>query len=94
MTFKEFERLPDKPGKCELLRGEPIELPPNIVRNHCLGQDIFLALHYGVREATRELRGPGIGRSAPSGGILSFPSFLAKAGRKPYAASPGPRRLL
>jgi Uma2 family endonuclease len=28
LTFEEFERLPDQPGKCELLKGELIELPP------------------------------------------------------------------
>jgi Uma2 family endonuclease len=28
LTFEEFERLPDQPGKRELLKGELIELPP------------------------------------------------------------------
>lgn len=28
VTFEEFERMPDQPGKRELLRGEVIELPP------------------------------------------------------------------
>jgi Uma2 family endonuclease len=28
LTFEEFERLPDRPGKRELLRGELIEVPP------------------------------------------------------------------
>jgi len=28
LTFEEFERLPDQPGKHELLEGELIELPP------------------------------------------------------------------
>ena len=28
LTFEEFERLPDQPGKRELLEGELIELPP------------------------------------------------------------------
>ena len=28
MTFEEFERLPDEPGKRELLDGELIEMPP------------------------------------------------------------------
>src|SRR5690348_4468666 len=28
LTFEEFERLPDQPGKRELLEGEVIELPP------------------------------------------------------------------
>jgi Uma2 family endonuclease len=28
LTFEEFERLPDEPGKRELLEGEVIEMPP------------------------------------------------------------------
>jgi Uma2 family endonuclease len=28
LTFEQFERLPERPGKDELLRGELIELPP------------------------------------------------------------------
>ena len=28
LTFEQFEQLPDRPGKRELLRGELIELPP------------------------------------------------------------------
>ena len=28
LTFEEFERLPDEPGKMELLDEEPIRLPP------------------------------------------------------------------
>src|SRR5690349_9692066 len=28
LTFNEFEQLPDRPGKTELLEGELIELPP------------------------------------------------------------------
>jgi len=28
LTFEEFERLPEQPGKRELLKGELIEVPP------------------------------------------------------------------
>jgi len=28
LTFEEFERLPDEPGKCQLLDGELVQLPP------------------------------------------------------------------
>jgi Uma2 family endonuclease len=37
LTFEEFERLPDVPGKRELLDGELIELPPP-KRKHTLTQ--------------------------------------------------------
>src|SRR6266446_10315994 len=33
LTFEEFERLPDSPGKRELLDGELIEMPPQKTRN-------------------------------------------------------------
>lgn len=37
LTFEEFEKLPDAPGKRELLDGELIELPPP-KRRHTLTQ--------------------------------------------------------
>jgi Uma2 family endonuclease len=33
LTFEEFERLPDRPGKRELLDGEVIEMPPPKTRH-------------------------------------------------------------
>src|SRR6478736_4368048 len=34
LTFKEFERLPDQPGKRELLKGELIELAPALLKHN------------------------------------------------------------
>jgi Uma2 family endonuclease len=34
LTFEEFEQLPDRPGKDELLRGELIQMPPGKLRHN------------------------------------------------------------
>lgn len=41
MTFEDFERLPDSPGKLELLRGELSELPPPKLRHNEISERIF-----------------------------------------------------
>jgi Uma2 family endonuclease len=44
LTFEEFERLPDQPGKRELLEGELIELPPAELKHNEIGEEIYLRL--------------------------------------------------
>ena len=44
LTFGEFEILPDRPGKLELLRGELIELPPAKRKHNEIAHRIFLSL--------------------------------------------------
>src|SRR5450755_4191227 len=44
LTFEEFELLPDQPGKCELLRGELIELPPAKRKHNEIAHRLFLRL--------------------------------------------------
>jgi Uma2 family endonuclease len=51
LTFDEFERLPDKPGKRELLEGELIELPSAELRHNPISERIFLRLHGAVIDA-------------------------------------------
>src|SRR5688572_13325196 len=41
LTFEEFERLPDEPGKCELLRGELLGLPPAKLRHNQISLGIY-----------------------------------------------------
>src|SRR6266536_904707 len=41
MTFEEFERLPDRPGKRELLGGEVIELPPAEFKHNQIAERIY-----------------------------------------------------
>ena len=54
MTFEEFEQLPDRPGKTELLNGELIELPPAKKKHNKIGKRIFLALHEAAAKLRRE----------------------------------------
>ena len=44
LTFEEFELLPDRPGKSELLRGELIELPPAKLKHSDISRRLFLRL--------------------------------------------------
>ena len=61
MTFEEFELLPDRPGKQELLRGELIEFPPAKKRHSKIGQRIFLALFDGIERVPRDKANPALG---------------------------------
>ena len=61
MTFKEFERLPDEPGKCELLEGELIQLPPAIRKHMLIVQTLFLMLLEAVDRIKKQGLGASIG---------------------------------
>lgn len=50
-TFEDFERLPDQPGKRELVKGELIELPPAEFKHNTTAHRIFLLLHAALTEA-------------------------------------------
>lgn len=51
LTFEEFERLPDQPGKRELLEGELIEFPPPELKHNEIGEEIYLRLHSALTAA-------------------------------------------
>jgi Uma2 family endonuclease len=51
LTFGEFERLPDQPGKRELLKGELIGLPPADFVHNEIAHRIFNQLDAAVLEA-------------------------------------------
>src|SRR5437016_12962536 len=51
LTFKEFERLPDQPGKQELLEGELIELPSAELDHNRVSHRIFKPLDAAVSAA-------------------------------------------
>ena len=63
MTFEEFERLPDRPGKSELLRGELIELPPAKQQHNDVSQAFFLALLDAVQRLRRERPDFAVGKA-------------------------------
>jgi len=45
LTFAEFERLPDAPGKRELVEGELVQIPPPLLNHTATAQAFFLLLH-------------------------------------------------
>jgi Uma2 family endonuclease len=51
LTWEEFERLPDQPGKRELLKGELIELPPAKHRHHNISERVRDLLKASLDEA-------------------------------------------
>src|ERR1700685_728880 len=51
LTFEEFERLPDQPGKQELVRGELIEMPPADLKHNRRSHRIYDALKPVLGEA-------------------------------------------
>ena len=60
VTFEEFERLPDRLGKRELLRGELIELPPARKKHNQIAERFYLAL----LEAAKKGQRPGLALGA------------------------------
>ena len=51
LTFEEFERLPDRAGKDELLEGELIELPPADFKHNRIALRIYRLLDTAVEAA-------------------------------------------
>jgi len=51
LTFEEFEQLPDRPGKQELVRGELIEMPPAEYKHHLIAGRIFKLLDSALERA-------------------------------------------
>jgi Uma2 family endonuclease len=45
VTFEDLERLPDAPGKTELLDGELTQMPPAILPHNRLAKQLFLRLY-------------------------------------------------
>jgi Uma2 family endonuclease len=62
LTFEEFEQLPERPGKQELLRGELIELPPAPRRHNEASHEIFGRLNLALTEAHARGEGAELGR--------------------------------
>ena len=71
LTFEEFERLPDKPGKRELRNGELLELPVAGFFHDEVSQRLFLRLHAALETAH------------VSGSAVELGSLRIEAGHKP-----------
>ncbi len=52
LTFEEFERLADQPGKLEILHGELIEMPPALRRQNQIARRVFRSLDKLLTEST------------------------------------------
>src|SRR5438067_7021047 len=63
LTFEEFERLPDQPGKRELLEGELIELPPAELEHNESSEEIFLQMLPAIRAAHSRGEAAELGRA-------------------------------
>ena len=61
MTFEEFERLPDQPGKRELLKGELIEMPPAESKHNRIAERIRDRLRAALAEAHISGQAPDLG---------------------------------
>ncbi len=61
ITFEEFERLPDQPGKLELLRGEVIELPPAKLKHADIVHRVYERLSILLAEARARGRAGALG---------------------------------
>ena len=61
LTFEEFERLPDQPGKRELVKGEVIELPPAKYRHNRTATRIYDRLRIALRRAHRRKEAAALG---------------------------------
>jgi Uma2 family endonuclease len=65
LTFEEFERLPDEPGKLELLDGELFHVPPVKLTHMQIAERLFLILKQTTLAADVHIEmGYKIGRSA------------------------------
>ncbi|SPF34850.1 conserved hypothetical protein [Candidatus Sulfopaludibacter sp. SbA4] len=61
LTFEQFEQLPDDPGKCELLEGELIELPPAKRKHNLRSERLFVLLLATMPELHRRGEAPNLG---------------------------------
>ena len=61
MTFEEFERLPEEPGKFELLEGELVYLPPAKVKHQRIGLRLYEILNNTVRSLHHSGNAPHVG---------------------------------
>jgi len=75
VTFEELERLPEEPGKTELLDGELIQMPPAKLPHNRLGKRLFLRLHQLVESMRADGAALGLGEVEIEMGY--------KIGRKP-----------
>src|SRR4051812_33145369 len=68
ITFEEFERMPEQPGKQELLRGELIELPPADLLHARIARAIFRLVDTALATAQERGQATELGEAFPEVG--------------------------
>jgi Uma2 family endonuclease len=63
LTFEQFEQLPEKPGRQELLEGELIELPPPFIDHDESSHNLFQCFHSALQRLRTENRAELLGRA-------------------------------
>jgi Uma2 family endonuclease len=63
LTFEEFERMPEQPGKQELIRGELIELPPAKLKHNRSAGDLRDFLKAALAELKAREEAVTVGRA-------------------------------
>jgi Uma2 family endonuclease len=63
LTFEEFERMPEKPGKQELIDGELIEMPPAGFKHNRRTKRVLYALDAALTEAHARGEGTELGEA-------------------------------
>ena len=77
LTFEEFENLPDQPGKCELIQGELLELPPAKLRHNRLSHRFYELLKTALSEAHSRGKAQDLGKACIEAGYyLSKDTWL------------------
>lgn len=71
LSFEEFEQLPDRPGKRELLQGELIELPPAERSHNEFAEEIYERVKFALAQAHARDEATGA-RPGPSRDGLSI----------------------
>jgi Uma2 family endonuclease len=62
VTFEEFERMPEKPGKQELIHGEVVELPPADLRHNEISERMWEFLKEALARVKARGQGAVLGR--------------------------------
>ena len=73
LTFEQFEQLPDEPGKCELLGGELIQLPPAKRKHNRRSERLFRWLDSTIMDMHARGEAAGLGDPHHEEGYLLGP---------------------
>jgi Uma2 family endonuclease len=70
LTFEQFEQLPEKEGRRELLEGELIELPPPIFEHNYSSHRLLYCFNAALEQLRAQGLGPSLGAAYMAMGYL------------------------